>query len=82
MAAPKPRKYDRADAAQVLQALEAGEMLYPYLKQTSGMSVTTFKVLLREHPDLYERYRLICGAARRLALFGNVRARKNAATPI
>jgi len=82
MATPTPRQYDRADAAQVLQALEAGEMLYPYLRQTSGMSVTTFKVLLREHPDLYERYRLICGAARRIAMLGNVLARKNAATPI
>ena len=82
MATPTPRKYNIADAEQVLKAVEAGEMLYPYLRRTSGMSVTTFKVLLREHPDLYERYRLISGAARRIAMLGNALGRKNAATPI
>lgn len=74
IAPPCPRKLIRGDAVAVLEALERGEMLYPYLKRVKTMSATAFKVLLREYPDLYERYRMIAGKARRIALYGNKHA--------
>lgn len=69
-------KVTRREIEKIVQAVEAGEMLYPYLKRTRLLSASYFKAVLINHPDLHQRYKAVAGEAKREHLKSNNPAKR------